>query len=298
VRVSVVITSFDGMPYLATAVQSVLTQTHRALECIVVDDASRDTTADYLSGIGDPRLVVIRAPRNEGPFAAANRGLERATGDVIARLDADDECVPRRLEAQVAFLNSHTAVGLVGSECVRIDERGTSLGRQPVPERDLAIRLRCMVSSPFIHSSVMWRRELGLRYDATMRLGGDYELWTRALQLTQAANVPQPLVRYRVWARSLSSTRSEEQRTIHDELAARWSARQWPTLGIDAATVRELREWSAAGKAQPLPLRARRVVDALQRAVLGPSPSEAALESFARSLFTPPGAYGQPAPQA
>lgn len=293
-----VITTFEGLPFLGEAIESVLSQGERDLECIVVDDGSTDGTRAFLAGVRDPRLKLVTTGRNEGPFAAANRGLALATGTFIARLDADDRCLPGRFEQQLAFFEAHPRVGLLGTGCERIDERGASLGRQPVPEGDLAIRLRCMVAPPFIHSSVTWRRSLGLRYDGALRLGGDYELWTRALELTQAANLPQPLVQYRVWRHSLSSTRADEQRAMHDELAARWSARQWPSLGIDASTVRELREWSAAGTSAPLPTKARRVVEALQTAVLGPSPTEAALESFARSLFTAPGAYGQPAPPA
>ncbi|MDP1915525.1 MAG: glycosyltransferase [Myxococcales bacterium] len=296
--VSVLITTFEGLRFLPGAIASVLSQRDVELECIVVDDASTDGTGAFLEGLDDRRLVVLRNEVNLGPFASANRGLERARGAFMARLDADDVCRPDRLAQQVAFLERHPAVGLVGSECERIDEHGRVMGHQPVPEGDLAIRLRALVASPFIHSTVVWRSSLGLRYDGTLRLAGDYELWTRALEQTRVANLPVPLVQYRVWPQSLSAKQGEQQRELHDEFAARTCARQWPALGIDASTVRQLRAWCALGQPAPMPPAARRLVEALRHAVLGASPSDAALDSFARALFSAPGAYGQPAPAA
>lgn len=293
-----VITSFDGLPFLAEAVRSVLTQADVDLECLVVDDASNDGTRERLEQLDDHRLTIVRNEVNLGPFGSANRALERCTGELIARLDADDRCAPHRLASQARFLAAHPHVGLVGSECERIDEAGRSLGVQPVPESDLAIRLRCLVAPPFIHSSVMWRRSLGLRYDPSLRLAGDYELWIRALATTQAANLAVPLVQYRVWNRSLSARYALEQRRLHDELAARWTALQWPEVNADASTIRALREWSAGPRDQPLTPAAHALVAALRASVLGAEPSVDAVEAFARSLFTPPGAYGQPAPTA
>lgn len=297
-KVSVIITSFDAGRFLAESVGSVLRQTERDLECLVVDDASTDDTPAVLASFDDPRLTVLRNETNLGPFASANRGLSRATGAFVARLDADDVCVPHRLERQLGFFAAHPAVGLLGSACERVDEAGEPLGHQPVPESDLAIRLRCLVAPPFLHSSVMWRRSLGLVYDASMRLAGDYELWTRALEQAHAANLTDALVRYRVWSGGLSARHTHEQQRLHDELAARFCLRQWPSLDLDAEGVRLLRAWSASGARGPLPRPARVLVAALQSAVLGATPSPEALETFARSVFSAPGQYGQPAPTA
>lgn len=295
-RVSVIVTSHQSERFVFAAVQSVLAQTERDLECLVVDDASTDGTRALLERVEDPRLRCWFSETNDGPFAAANRALAHATGEFIARLDADDVCLPQRLERQLRFFEANPSVGLAGSECHRIDWAGGSLGVQAVPESDLAIRLRCLVSSPFVHSTVMWRRALELTYDGSMRVGGDYELWLRALERTRAANLQEPLVLYRVWGGSISATQRERQQTIHDELAARAWAGQWPSLGLDVAAVKSLRAWAAAGAVGALPAPAQRLVAAVREAVLGPVPSEGALEVFARSLFSAPGAYGQPGP--
>jgi glycosyltransferase involved in cell wall biosynthesis len=296
-RVSLIITTYDSARYLAAAIESVLAQAVE-LECLVVDDASKDETQAVLSNVRDARLRVLTNAENLGPYASANRALDVATGDFIARLDADDVCLPGRLEQQLAFFDAHQTVGLLGGACVRIDEAGQTLGAQPVPESDLAIRLRCLVSPPFVHSTVMWRRSLGLRYDGAMRLAGDYELWTRALDVTRAANLSEPLVQYRVWSGGISSRHRLLQRSLHDAIAAAWCARQWPSLGLEATAFATLRDWCARGGDTPLPPPAHRLVSALREAVLGPAPSTTALETFARAMFSAPGTWGQPTPTA
>jgi glycosyltransferase involved in cell wall biosynthesis len=296
-RVSVILTSFDGARFLPAAIHSVLGQ-DADLECVVVDDASTDETADVLARYHDARLRVLRLATNVGPFAAANRALDEVRGEFIARLDADDVCLPGRLSTQVAFLEANRPVGLLGSACVRIDDAGVTLGPQAVPESDLAIRLRALVAPPFVHSTVMWRRTLGFRYDDTLRVAGDYELWTRALDVTRAANLAEPLVQYRLWNGGISTRHAALQRSLHDVIAARYGARQWPSLGLDATAVSTLREWTRLGSVGPLPAAARQLVSALREAVLGPSPAPGAVEAFARAVFSAPGTYGQPAPTA
>jgi glycosyltransferase involved in cell wall biosynthesis len=297
-RVSVIITTFESARFLGATLESVLAQTGVELECLVVDDASTDGTREVLSKVHDERVRVLSNAHNLGPYASANRALEVSRGDFIARLDADDVCLPGRLQRQLAFFDAHPGVGVLGGACVRIDESGDVLGLQSVPESDLAVRLRCLVSPPFVHSTVMWRRALGLRYDGTMRLAGDYELWTRALEVTRAANLAEPLVHYRVWTGGISSRHRALQRSLHDTIAAAWCARQWPSLGLEAAAFSALRDWCGRSGEPPLPPAAHRLVSALREAVLGPAPSPAALETFARAMFSAPGTYGQPTPAA
>jgi len=292
----VVISSFNAARFLPAALDSVLGQSMADLEVVLVDDASTDDTAAVLGRYTDARLQVLRNEQNLGPFASANRALQKASGTFIARLDADDVCFPHRLAVQLEVFDAQPQVGLLGSQCERIDEQGRPKGLQPVPEGDLAIRLRCLVAPPFVHSTVMWRRALDLRYDETMRVAGDFELWTRALELTRAANVMRPLVQYRESSTGITATQGVTQRRLHDAIAAGFCRRQWPALGLDEGAVRALRDWCSAGEAQaPLPSSLARVVEALQREVLGPAPSRQAVEVFARAIFTAPGAFGQPA---
>src|SRR4051812_27448620 len=111
--VSVVMTVYNGERFVVEAVRSILAQTLRDFECIVVDDGSTDATAELLAieQTGDPRLVVHRLPSNMGFRTALNTGCRLARGALVARMDADDVSVPNRLERQVSFLQEHPHVG-------------------------------------------------------------------------------------------------------------------------------------------------------------------------------------------
>lgn len=293
--VSVVMAVHDGERFVQQAVQSVLAQTLADLELVVVDDASADATADRLAAVRDPRLRVVRLERNVGPFAAANVGLELARGELVARLDADDLCAPERLATQVAFLARHPKVGLLGSACERVDAAGRSLGLQQVPCSELAVRLRCLVAPPFVHSTVTWRARLGLRYDERYRVAGDYELWARAVEQTGVANLALPLVKYRVWGGGITATRGARQRALHDDISSAYLARQFPRLGRCREAHRALRRW--AGRSTPrtsLPRPAEELVQALRDAALPLRASAAQARTFHHALRARVGEWGQP----
>src|SRR5262249_47638860 len=116
-RVSVVMPVYNGERFVLEAVQSILAQTYRDFELIVVDDGSTDGTAGLLGRAqsADPRMIVHRQRGNMGFKAALDAGFGRAKGEFIARLDADDVSLPERLERQVAFLDGRADVGAVGS---------------------------------------------------------------------------------------------------------------------------------------------------------------------------------------
>jgi glycosyltransferase involved in cell wall biosynthesis len=105
-RVSVVVTTYNGAPYLPDTIAAALAQTHAPHEIIVVDDQSPDNTAEVIAAIGDPRVRYHRLPRNMGQNAATNVGFDLAEGDVIALLDQDDIWVPEKLARQLSALNA------------------------------------------------------------------------------------------------------------------------------------------------------------------------------------------------
>lgn len=281
--ISVVVCVRDGARWLAPALRSVLEQTHSHLELVVVDDGSRDETPTILSSEKDPRLVVRTLPESRGPFVAANLGLALAQGEFLARLDADDLAFPSRLQTQLAAFRARPELGLVGTACTRLDESGESLGAQQVPfGADVA--LRAALQPPFVHSSVMWRRALGLRYDESLTVGGDAELWSRALLEVPADNVPQPLVGYREWAGSLSTTRRAAQAAVHAQVAWMFVSTRWPKLARFESEHRALRTWAARATHVPMPSELRPFIDALLTESGG----------RAETLHAPLGTLGQP----
>jgi glycosyltransferase involved in cell wall biosynthesis len=133
-RVSVVMSVFNGERFLREAVDSILGQTYRDLELIVIDDGSADGSGEILAQRrqADARLRVF-PQANMGLTRSLNRGVELSTGEYVARMDADDLSEPRRFERQVAFMDAHPDVGLLGTAYREIDGEGRVLGTKVFP---------------------------------------------------------------------------------------------------------------------------------------------------------------------
>ena len=129
-RVSVIIPCYNGESFIGSAIESVLGQTYRHFEVIVVDDGSRDRSEAVVGGfLSDPRVVLVRHEENRGIPAARNTGIRSSRGRYLAFLDQDDSWVPTKLETQVSVLDEGPAnLGMVFSDVVMVDDDGTSLG--------------------------------------------------------------------------------------------------------------------------------------------------------------------------
>ena len=156
-RVSVLMTIYNGEPYLKEAVDSILTQKFSNWELIAVDNGSTDRSAETLSDYDDPRVRVFTFPENIGRTPALRYAFEQARGEYIAILDADDVALPEKLERQVEFLDNHPEVVLVGSWVQGIDETGciTSTLEPPINSEELHDCLGW--ANPMVHSSIMYR---------------------------------------------------------------------------------------------------------------------------------------------
>ena len=237
--VSFLLAVHNGARYLGTAVESVLAQTLRDLELIVIDDASTDGTPDVLAALDDERLVVLRNDRQAGLAASLNRGLERASGRYVARLDDDDIAVPARLERQLARIRAEPKVAIVGSAVVDLDADGGHGRTHRLPSEGVALRWHALFSSPFFHPTVLIDREAldrhGLTYDTAFLESEDYDLWTRLLAFADGANLPEPLVEKRVHGGQASLRRSDLQQSFQRQVALREIARLAPGLGEEQA---------------------------------------------------------------
>lgn len=212
-RVSVVMTCFNGGAHLKPAVESVLAQTLTDFEFIIVDDASTDGSEDYLGSLTDPRIVLVRNAQNKGQTASLNIGLDRAQGVYIARFDADDICTPERLERQVAAMEAHPGVDIVGSQALLMDESGRDFDRTRLPTSSDAVWAFSLLQCPFVHPSVMLRADLlrrdGITFDERY-INQDFELWSRLLVTHRGMNIADPLIRYRVHGASMTIRHHEE----------------------------------------------------------------------------------------
>jgi glycosyltransferase involved in cell wall biosynthesis len=233
--VSVVLPVYDSAAWLDESIASVLGQTLRDLELILIDDGSRDASPRIMAdrALCDRRVRIERHETNLGLITALNHGLEAARGRYVARMDADDVCLPARLERQVEFLETHPGIFLVGSEIVLMDERGREidrLRREPSPER---LALLLPQRNEISHSTIVFRRDPTLRYREKMMLVEDYDLYLRLLSRGERlANLPLPLLRYRRHAQSVSLRHAVHQRLFGEQ--AREFHRQRGRDGRDA----------------------------------------------------------------
>ena len=203
----------NGVPWVTDAVASILGQTAGDLELVVVDDGSTDETPVVLAAITDPRLRVIRQDR-QGLTRALNHALARSSAPLLARLDADDVALAERLARQRALLDARSDIGLLGTGAREIDAAGRQIGLV-IPPADHAALVRALIrSNPFVHSSVMMRREILEKvggYDERLTVAQDYDLWMRMAVVTHLANIPEPLVVRRLLAGRVSVARDAER---------------------------------------------------------------------------------------
>ena len=234
--VSVVIPVWNGERYLATAIESVLAQTHPHFELIIVDDGSTDGTAIIADGYArcDPRVRRVRQP-NQGVAAARNTGLRVARGQWVACLDSDDLMLPHRLERQIAFIAVHPEVKVFGSVCRYINEDGCFRGGHtigaPIRSRaDLEALLEDDQLIGLTHPSVMMHRDTILAlggYDRAMEPAEDLDLWMRVAQAGHLVlQDDEVLTDYRVHGASIMGTHAAKGSLASMLVAARAAARR------------------------------------------------------------------------
>lgn len=209
-QVSVVVPVHNGAAWLKPTLDALYAQSFADFEIVLVDDASTDALQAAVRACPDPRLRVVHLAHNVGVSAARNHGLALARGALIAFCDADDLSMPQRLQTQVDYLAAHPEIALCGSAFTCFDTEDRALVQHPSgPAR---IRKALMQGNCFGLSTVMLRAHAlqGLRFDETLRVAEDYDLWTRlAASGAQLDNLQQSLLRYRWHSQQASRAHSE-----------------------------------------------------------------------------------------
>jgi len=210
-KVSVLLPVRNASSYVAGCIRSVLDQTFDNLELIVVDDGSTDDSADVIKrAVGNDPRVQFLSRANMGMACTLNQMLEIAGGELIARLDADDAALLDRFAKQVHYLDTHPHCVVVGGGVINIDADGDPLSVELYPEHHEQIERRLLSGGGgIIHPSTMIRAEV-LRacggYAIDCPVVEDQELWLRMAMVGRLANLPEPLIRYRVHADNMSFT--------------------------------------------------------------------------------------------
>lgn len=203
--VTTIIPVHNGARYIADAIDSVLAQTVAPSEILVIDDGSTDGTAEVVRRYGERVTGIVQ--KNQGVSAARNHGLQRATGEFVAFLDADDVWHKRKLELQLEALARHPELGLIGAGTFdwptdKVPELGASPGAVDIVDWD-----RLILRNLFVTSAVMVRRHVFAsagEFDATLHGPEDHDMWLRITEIAPSANLRLPLTGYRDAAGSLS----------------------------------------------------------------------------------------------
>jgi GT2 family glycosyltransferase len=220
-RISVVLPVHNGAAYIVDAVSSILAQTYRDFELIVVDDGSADGTRDLLIALAasDPRLLVLPEPRR-GLVGSLNHGIAIARGSLIARMDADDVALPTRFAAQVDYLDANPDCVVVGTSILKVNAAG-----QPTKKSASAWQRPTFDPRAFPpqiggvpHPTAM------IRATALAEVGGyrpyfynaeDRDLWARLWTVGRIHQLPDVALRYRVHAGSVTRLKRGEQLLSH-----------------------------------------------------------------------------------
>ena len=242
--ISLIMPAYNVATTLRESVQSLLGQTYSDWEAIIFDDGSKDATLTMLRELerNDSRIRVF-TQSNQRQAAARNAGIALARGRYVAFLDADDFALPNRFEKQVAFLEKHQEVTVLGSGRINFDAiAGTVLGTFLHPEKHEVLCAHIFTQCPFSTSSVMARAEFfqRRRFDPTMPPCEDHDLWIRSYRDPGVCyhNLQEPLIHYSCRRRLPWSHSRQMSRMYHRALLAEG---RWPTDAWYA-----LRPWIAA----------------------------------------------------
>lgn len=217
--ISVAMSVYNGERFLAEAIESVLAQTFTDFEFLIVDDGSTDSSRKIIEAYAakDARIRPI-VRENRGLIASLNQMLAEARAPLVARMDADDVCLPERLARQAEFLHDHPDYGVVGCWTEDIDERGApwagaDFTYHPLTHEQLLANIDRR--EPLLcHPAVVYRRDLVLSvggYHAAYRHCEDLDLWLRLANVTRLGNIPLKLLRYRHYPDQVSNRHAVEQ---------------------------------------------------------------------------------------
>lgn len=199
-KISVLMSVHNGEKYLHKAIDSILNQTFKNFEFIILDDASTDNSLNIIQTYQDSRIRLIKNEQNLGLTKSLNKGLDLCEGKYIVRMDADDVSLPNRIQSQVDYMEKNQDIGVCGSWAKFIGEREGIICKMPINYDEIKCRL--MFENVIIHPSVIIHKEMfekfSLKYDENLQFAQDYELWCRAIDCFKFANIPEVLLLYRI----------------------------------------------------------------------------------------------------
>ena len=223
-KITVLMPVFNCEKHIKTAISSILDQTYKNFEFLIINDGSTDLTEIIIKSFNDERINYIHNNENKGLVFTLNKGINLAKGELIARMDADDWAYPYRLERQVKFMVKNSKIGICGSNIELWDGFHVS-GIWDYPMYDDEIKAKLFFKCSLAHPSVMFRKSLfnthNLNYSEEFFPAEDYDLWTKMAQVTDFYNFGISLLRYRISENQISEIKKLEQNDKTFEIS--WS---------------------------------------------------------------------------
>ena len=225
--VSVVMPVYNSEKYVGAAIESVLLQTFKEFEFILVDDCSTDGSLAIIKKYSnkDKRIVIVENSQNLGISGSRNAGLAQAKGKLIMNMDHDDICTPDRMRLQTNYLGQHRDVGIVGGDIDVISESGIVVGSRRFPSDDEKVRKMLMRYSPFTHPSTMVSKAAYVKagvYNKEFEPADDYELYFRIGCSFKFGNISECLLKHRIHGGA--TTMKKTRLMIYNTLKAKWRA--------------------------------------------------------------------------
>ncbi|PJG42966.1 glycosyl transferase family 2 [Acinetobacter tandoii] len=231
--ISVVLPAYNSELYIKEAIDSVLAQTFTNFELIILNDGSSDKTEEIILSFQDSRIIYVKNEQNLGLIGTLNKGMALAKGKYIARMDADDICLPERFAKQINFLEENPDYVICGTAAYRFLNNLTDKRAFYVPISDDNIRVRLFFNTGFIHPSVMFRTETirihNLSFSENYKYAEDYYFWMDLLQYGKGFNLKEKLLYYRVVGTSqtaVGNSNIEERKKIIGNIHRRYFSDQ------------------------------------------------------------------------
>lgn len=215
INVTVLMPVYNSVVFIKDSIESILNQSYKNFEFLIIDDGSTDGTTEILKRIKDKRIKIVYNKSNLKLVKSLNKGIDIASGKYIVRMDADDISLPYRLERQIEFMENNPNIGICGT-WTRNFGKNSDLNIYPITDKE--IKTRMLFKCSFSHPSVIMRKSLldkyALRYSEEFLYAEDYELWLRSSRFLNFANIPEILLKYRVGNGNVSNIFSEKQNEL------------------------------------------------------------------------------------
>jgi glycosyltransferase involved in cell wall biosynthesis len=213
--VTVLMPVYNAGDYLRLSIESILAQTFKDFEFLIINDCSTDNSVETILSFIDPRIVLHSNAHNLGQTKSLNIGLKLAKGKYVARMDADDMAFPSWLEKLINYIEKNPDIAAVGTAAIVIDSLGRVKEFRRMPTTFSEITFRIFYAPPMNHVSVLFNKALILKnggYDEEFIVTQDYELWSSLIRNNnQLSNISNILVAYRVHPQSIGFLEANKQ---------------------------------------------------------------------------------------